>query len=101
MKEGLSAFVICNESHLAYVPYSSWWIDSGATVHISTTLQGFMTRRLLTESEHYVVSGNRERSHVKAVGDLRIALESEELILKNYFFYSVISEKFDFCSIFG
>ena len=32
------------ESNLALVPSSSWWIDSGATVHISTTLQGFLTR---------------------------------------------------------
>ena len=43
-------------------------------MHISTTLQGFLTRRLPTESERYVVS------------DLKIALESEELILKSCFF---------------
>ena len=33
-----------HESNLASVPSSSWWIDLGAIVHISTTLHGFLIR---------------------------------------------------------
>ena len=87
-KKGIYTLVTCNESHLASVPNNSWWIDSGATVHISTTLQGFLSRRLPSESERFVVSGNRQRSHVKAVGDFKISLDNEDLILKNCFYVS-------------
>ena len=31
-------FIASHESNLTSVPSTTWWIDSGATVHISTTL---------------------------------------------------------------
>ena len=36
-----SAFT-CLESNLTEVPYNTWWIDSGCTVHISNTMQRFL-----------------------------------------------------------
>src|SRR5262249_27545333 len=39
-KEGGNPFaLVCFESNMIDVPSNSWWLDSGATVHIAITLQ--------------------------------------------------------------
>ncbi|KAG7968142.1 hypothetical protein I3843_08G137300 [Carya illinoinensis] len=38
---GISLALVCFESSLVDVPLNSWWIDSGASIHIANSLQGF------------------------------------------------------------
>ena len=34
---------VCFESNLTEIPSNTWWLDSGATTHISNTMQGFLS----------------------------------------------------------
>ena len=36
-------FVSFFESNLTYLSSDTWWIDTGANVHVSNTMQGFLT----------------------------------------------------------
>ena len=47
LKRGEDFIIFIDESlYLSYAK-STWWIDSGATVHVANSLQGFHTRRTL------------------------------------------------------
>jgi transposase InsO family protein len=85
-KRGNLSFV-SHECNLSQVPENSWWIDSGATVHISNCLQLFQSRREPTMHEKSVYSGNKMRSHVKAVGTCRITLETGVILDLHEVFY--------------
>ena len=74
-KKGMNIYVIF-ESNLTEVPSNTWWIDSGATVHVSNTMQGFLTTRTILPNERYIMMGNRAKVPVKAVGTFRLVLDS-------------------------
>ncbi|KAK3007983.1 hypothetical protein RJ639_013323 [Escallonia herrerae] len=48
----------------------------GATVHITNSLQGFLSVKKLNKGDHNVLVGNEEKAQVEAVGTLRLVLES-------------------------
>ena len=50
---------------------STWWIDSGATVHVANSLQGFHTRRTLQRGERRIKVANG----VEAIEDLSLELD--------------------------
>ena len=66
----LSAYV-CLESNLVNVPLDSWWLDSGATVHIATFLQGIRNLRKPSEKE----------SKLKVGSDIGIDVEHIEIVV--------------------
>ena len=37
-QEGKPFAFVCSESNMIDVPSNSWWLDSGATVHVAVTL---------------------------------------------------------------
>ena len=49
--KGNSISCVCYESNMVDVNYSTLWIDSGSTIHISDTLQGMRNPRKLVGSE--------------------------------------------------
>ncbi|RVW94057.1 hypothetical protein CK203_034004 [Vitis vinifera] len=51
---------------MVHISYNTWWIDSGTTIHVANTMQGFLNQRKPTESECSIYSGNRISSHVEA-----------------------------------
>ena len=53
---------------------STWWIDSGATVHVANSLQGFRSTRTTQRSERHVKVANGVRADVEAVGDISLEL---------------------------
>jgi hypothetical protein len=58
-KKGENIITFINES--LYVQYlkSTWWIDSGATVHVANSLQGFRSMRTTQRNERHVKVMNR------------------------------------------
>ena len=51
LKRGEDFITFIDESlYLSYAK-STWWIDSGVTVHVANSLQGFHTRRTLQRGE--------------------------------------------------
>ncbi|RVW53328.1 Retrovirus-related Pol polyprotein from transposon TNT 1-94 [Vitis vinifera] len=68
-KRGINLSFVCYESNLAEVPSNTWWIDSGATTHVTNLMQGFLTTRKPKESEKFLYMGNRLKVEVVAVGE--------------------------------
>ncbi|KAK2991714.1 hypothetical protein RJ640_001217 [Escallonia rubra] len=56
--------------------FREWLEKKGATVHITNSLQGFLYVKRLNKGGRNVLVGNREKAQVKAVGTLRLVLES-------------------------
>ena len=91
-KKGMNLSFVCSETNLAEVPSNTWWIDSGATTHVSNSMQGFLTSRKPKESERFIYMGNRLKAEVIAVGTYRLHLETGyQMDLMNTFYVPSIS----------
>jgi len=60
--------------YLSYAK-STWWIDSGVTIHIANSLQGFHTRRTLQRGERKIKVANGVQAEVEAITDLSLELD--------------------------
>ena len=56
------------ESNLVNVPLDSWWLDSGATVHVVTSLQGIRNLRKPSEKESKLKVGSDIGIDVEHIG---------------------------------
>jgi hypothetical protein len=54
---------------------STWWIDSGATIHVANSLQGFH-KRTLRRGERSIRVTNGIEAEVKAIGELPLELNN-------------------------
>ena len=86
-KKGTFLSLVCYESNFINVPHNTWWIDSGATVHICNTMQELLNKRAPTESERCIIMGNKMRSRVEAVGMFRLVLKTGHIIYLHDTFY--------------
>ncbi|RVW20450.1 Retrovirus-related Pol polyprotein from transposon TNT 1-94 [Vitis vinifera] len=110
-KKGTLLNFVCSEINLAVVPTDTWWIDTGATTHISVTMQGCLRSRMPTDGERYIYVGNGNKAAVKAIGLFRLQLDSgctldlEETFVVPSFRRNLISvsclDKFGYCCSFG
>jgi hypothetical protein len=83
-KKGENIITFVNES--LYVQYlkSTWWIDSGATVHVAIFLQGFHSTRTTQRRERCIKVANGVRADVEAIGDISLELaDGFMLLLRN------------------
>jgi hypothetical protein len=63
-----------NESLYAQFSKFTWWIDSGATVHVANSLQGFNLTRTMERRESSIKVANGVQAEVEAVGDVSLEL---------------------------
>ncbi|RVW22637.1 Retrovirus-related Pol polyprotein from transposon TNT 1-94 [Vitis vinifera] len=58
--------------------YAAWREkkDTGATTHISVTMQGCLRSRMPTDGERYIYVGNDNKAAIKAIGLFRLQLDS-------------------------
>jgi len=85
-----------------YVDYATntWWIDSGATVHVANFLQGFATKMTLRKGGRKIRVANGVE--VEAVGVFILLLHTGfELQLNNVLYISFMKKKLSFCIMFG
>lgn len=75
-KKGKPYAFVCFEANLTEVYYNTWWIDSGATTHVSNTMQRFLTIQTISPNEHYLFMGNRVKVPVEGVGTYHLVLET-------------------------
>jgi hypothetical protein len=61
--------------YLSYTKFT-WWIDSGATIHVANSLQGFYTRRTLQRGERHIKVANGVKAKVQATGELSLKLNN-------------------------
>ncbi|KAF7812098.1 Retrovirus-related Pol polyprotein from transposon TNT 1-94 [Senna tora] len=86
-KKGNSISFFIYESNMVDVSSNTWWIDSGATIHISNSLQGFLNQRKPTSSEQYIYLGNKMGSLVEAIGTCKLILNSGFVLILDRTFY--------------
>ena len=49
---------VCFESNIIDVSSNTWWLDSGATIHASHSMQAVISRKSLTSLQQYVYMGD-------------------------------------------
>ena len=75
-KKGTLLNLVCSEVNLTSVPKHAWWIDSGATTHISVSMQGCLSCRKPNDGEIYIFVGDGKKVKVEAIGTFRLLLKS-------------------------
>ncbi|GAV56573.1 UBN2 domain-containing protein [Cephalotus follicularis] len=84
---GNSLALVCFESYFIDVPSDSWWLNSGVTVHVAFTLQGFISKRKPSDLERKLKVGNNVDVDVEFVRDISLCLGFGFcLVLKNTFY---------------
>ncbi|CAL8989829.1 unnamed protein product [Prunus brigantina] len=74
--KGKKNFVsVVYESNIVEVLSDSWWLDSGATVHVANSLQGFKSKRVPSRDDLKVFVGNGERVKVEFIGLASLVLD--------------------------
>ena len=85
-EQGMLSAYVCFESNLVNVPLDSWWLDSGATVHVATSLQGIRNLRKPSEKESKFKVGSDIGIDVEHIGVAVLELDSGfHLVLDNVF----------------
>jgi hypothetical protein len=80
LKRGEDIITFINKSlYLSYAK-STWWIDSGATIHVANSLQGFHMRRTLQRGERRIKVANGVEAQVEAIGDLSLDLDDDFVV---------------------
>jgi len=74
--KGESLAFVCFESSLVDVPLNSWWIDSGASIHVANSLQGFKDKRKPSDAEINLFVGNGNKVDVQFIGTVELKLKS-------------------------
>jgi hypothetical protein len=69
-KKGENIITFINECMYVQYSKSTWWIDSGATVHVANSLQRFHSMRTTQRSERHVKVTNGVQADVEAVGNV-------------------------------
>nr|AAV24758.1 putative polyprotein [Oryza sativa Japonica Group] len=75
-KKGTDVISFVDESLNIDYAINSWWIDSGATIHVANSLQGFTMRRTLRRGERRIKVANGVETEVKAIGDFILTLHT-------------------------
>ena len=85
-EQGMLSAYVCFKSNLINVPLDSWWLDSGATVHVATSLQGIRNLRKPSEKESNLKVGNDIEIDVEHIVITVLELDyGFQLVLDNVF----------------
>ena len=111
VKKGTLLTLVCFKVNLTFVPEYTWWVDSGATTHISVSMQGCLRSRAPTDAERFIFVGDGKSVAVVAIGTFRLLLKTglyldlEETFVVPSFRRNLISisvlDKFGYSCSFG
>jgi hypothetical protein len=68
--------LICEEVNSVSVSIDTWWIDSGATTHISVSMQGCRNYRKPRDGERYIYVGDVNKAEVEAIWHFRLLMKT-------------------------
>ncbi|TQD69871.1 hypothetical protein C1H46_044597 [Malus baccata] len=74
--KGVEQVNVCVESNLIEIPVNSWWFDTGCSVHITNSLEGFMTSKQTGFKNYNVFVGEGTKVAVEAIGIVCLKLSS-------------------------
>jgi hypothetical protein len=86
-KQGEDHVTFIYESLFLSYSKSTWWIDSGATIHIANSLQEFHTRWTLQRGERSIRVANGVKAEVEAIEELSLELNSGFILRLNNVLY--------------
>ncbi|KAG7564986.1 Integrase catalytic core [Arabidopsis suecica] len=75
-KKGTQHIYVCSELNLIEVPNNTWWLDSGATTHVSHIEQGFSSIQPIRGADQYLFMGNRMKARIEGIGTYRLILDT-------------------------
>ena len=67
---------VCFESNIIDVSSDTWWLDSGAIIHVCNSMQVVISRRSPTSLEQYVYMGEDTKFQVDFLGVARLQLST-------------------------
>ena len=77
LKKGIPHTLVCYEVNLAFVvSRNTWWLDSGASTHISVSMKGYLNYRKPTDVERYIYVGDGKSIEVEAISHFKLLLET-------------------------
>ncbi|KAA0047806.1 Retrovirus-related Pol polyprotein from transposon TNT 1-94 [Cucumis melo var. makuwa] len=82
VKKGKLLTFVCSQVNLAFVPTDTWWIDSGATTHISISLQGCLWSRSPNDAERFIYIDDGKEIEVEAVDEVEFQLGKKIKVVK-------------------
>ena len=89
---------VCFESNLIEVPSNTWWLNSGATTHISNTMQGFLSIHTINPNENFVLMGNLVKAPIEAIVTYCLFLDTNKHIdLFQTFYVPSLSRNLSLC----
>ena len=105
-KKGNFITLVCIEVNLASGPTDTWWLDYGATIHVSMSMQGCLHRRKPRTEEKYVFTSNDTLARVEGIKTFRLLLNTSHFVdlidtlvvstfRRNLLFFSTM-DKFDY-----
>jgi len=74
--QGEDTITFVDESLYLSYDKSTWWINSGATVHIDNSLQGSSMRRTQQRGARSIKVGNRVEAPFEAIAEFNLELHS-------------------------
>ncbi|KAM1602990.1 hypothetical protein ACFX1Z_029648 [Malus domestica] len=74
--KGVEHVNVCVESNLIEIPANSWWFDTGCSVHISNSLEGFVKSKQTGFKNYNVFVGEGTKVAVEAIGMVCLKLSS-------------------------
>jgi hypothetical protein len=74
LKKGTDKISFVDESFYADFSSTSWWIDSGATSHVSNSMQGLSMIQTTTRGARRLKVANGVEVDVEAIGSLTLEL---------------------------
>jgi len=80
-KNGENIITFVNESLYVQYSKSTWWIDSGALVHVANSLQGFCSMRTTQRRERQIKVANGVQVDMEAIGDVSLELANSFILL--------------------
>jgi hypothetical protein len=75
-KRGTHSSFVCSEVNIVLVPIDTWWINSGATTHVSVSMQGCLSHRKPSDVERYIYSGDGNMTEVEVIGHFKVLLST-------------------------
>ena len=75
-KKGKTQCLVSYQSYLVDIPENSWWIDTGTSIHITNSLQGYLISKRLSKGERTITLGNGTKVEIKAIDTLRLILDT-------------------------
>ncbi|WVZ04530.1 hypothetical protein V8G54_025336 [Vigna mungo] len=75
-KKGTFYVSVSFEANIIEVPNNTWWLDSGATTHVSNIMQGFLSIQPIKGTEKYLYMGNIMKAHIEGIRTYRLILDT-------------------------